>query len=181
MTLAVPVSLATTRLVLRRTAADDADAVFAYARDPTVSHYVTWRAHRSIADASAFLAWCNERWTRGIAFNWAITRRSDASVLGTIEARPDGHRVALGYVLGRDAWGQGYASEAARSVVRWALDQPLVHRVWAVCDLENTASARVLEKSGMVREGCLRAWAALPAFRAPRDVWCYAKVKEEAA
>jgi RimJ/RimL family protein N-acetyltransferase len=49
-----------------------------------------------------------------------------------------------------------------------------------VCDVENAASARVLEKAGMTREGRLKAWAAMPAFEAPRDVWCYAAVKEAA-
>lgn len=177
---AAPVAMATPRLVLRRTTADDAEAVFDYARDPEVSRYVTWRPHTSLDDARAFLAWCDDRWTHAIAFNWAITRRPDARLLGTIEARPKGHRVELGYVLGRSAWGQGYAPEAVRAVMRWALAQRSVHRVWAVCDIENKRSVRVLEKAGMVREGCLHAWAALPAFDGPRDVWCYATVKESA-
>ena len=60
----------------------------------------------------------------------------------------------------------------------WGLAQRDLHRVWAVCDVDNEASARVLEKAGMTREGRLRAWAALPAFDAPRDVWCYATVKQ---
>jgi RimJ/RimL family protein N-acetyltransferase len=80
-------------------------------------------------------------------------------------------------VLARSAWAQGYATEAAGAVVAWALAQPELHRVWAVCDVENAASARVLEKSGMTREACLRAWVVMPAFPSPRDVWCYAAVK----
>jgi RimJ/RimL family protein N-acetyltransferase len=55
-----------------------------------------------------------------------------------------------------------------------------VHRVWAVVDVENTRSARVLEKIGMTREGTLRAWAAMPAFASPRDVYCYAAVRNAA-
>ena len=175
--LAAPDAIATPRLVLRRTSADDADAVYAYARDPDVSRYVTWRPHTRPEEAREFLAWCHDRWTHGVAFNWAITTLADGRLIGTIEARPDEHRVELGYVLGRDAWGQGFAPEAVQAVTHWALRQAPIHRVWAVCDLENKRSARVLEKAGFAREGCLRAWALLPAFGAVRDVWCYAIVK----
>jgi [ribosomal protein S5]-alanine N-acetyltransferase len=52
--------------------------------------------------------------------------------------------------------------------------------VWAVCDVENAASARVLEKAGMRREGVLRRWAMHPNMgEEPRDSFCYAKVKGE--
>jgi ribosomal-protein-alanine N-acetyltransferase len=51
--------------------------------------------------------------------------------------------------------------------------------VWAVCDVDNLASARVLEKAGMGREGRLRRWVLHPnVSAAPRDCWCYAHVKE---
>ncbi len=46
--------------------------------------------------------------------------------------------------------------EAVRAVVRWASSNPSVFRVWAVCDVENRASARVLEKTGFLREGILK-------------------------
>lgn len=68
--------------------------------------------------------------------------------MGMIEARMDGHRVELGYVLARAFWGNGYMPEAAEAIVTWALNQPEIYRVWAVCNTENTASARVLEKVG---------------------------------
>jgi RimJ/RimL family protein N-acetyltransferase len=85
----------------------------------------------------------------------------------------------LGYVLGRKFWGQGYMTEAVRAVVDYALAEPEVFRVWAVCDVENAASARVLEKAGMRREGILRRWSMHPNISdEPRDSLCYARVKE---
>jgi RimJ/RimL family protein N-acetyltransferase len=60
--------------------------------------------------------------------------------------------------------------------MRWARTLPELNRVWAVCDVDNPASARVLEKIGMTREARLRAWAFLPAFGRARDVWCYASI-----
>ena len=84
----------------------------------------------------------------------------------------------MGYVLARAHWGLGFMSEAARTLVERALAEPDVHRVWAVCDVENRASARVLEKAGMEREGMLRRWAIANVSPVPRDCWCYARVKE---
>jgi RimJ/RimL family protein N-acetyltransferase len=62
--------------------------------------------------------------------------------------------------------------------VDWALTQPTIYRVWATCDVDNLASARLLEKIGMQREGLLRRWIIPPNIsEVPRDCWCYAKTK----
>ena len=84
----------------------------------------------------------------------------------------------LGYGLARQHWGHGYATEAVQAVVRWALSQEQFYRVWATCDVENLASARVLEKAGMQREGILRRFIIHPNISSePRDCYCYAVVK----
>jgi len=171
--------LETSRLVLRPPSIDDAEAIFvSYAQDPEVSRYTSWAPHRRLDDTRAFLRVCENGWERGSVFSWAITRRDDGRLIGMTDIRLDGHRGEIGYVLARAAWGHGYATEAARAVADWGRARPDLHRVWAVCDLENKASVRVLEKVGMAREACLRAWATMPAFSAPRDVWCYGSVKD---
>ena len=69
-------------------------------------------------------------------------------------------------------------TEALEPLVNWAIAQPDIYRVWAVCDIENLASARVLEKLGMTREGRLHRWLVHPNISdEPRDCFCYAKVK----
>jgi RimJ/RimL family protein N-acetyltransferase len=69
-------------------------------------------------------------------------------------------------------------SEAALSVVRLALAQSTIYRVWANCDVKNVASARLLERVGMEREGALRRWLVHPNLsEAPRDALCYSIVK----
>ena len=74
--------------------------------------------------------------------------------------------------------GEGIATEAARAVVDWALSESSVFRVWAVTDVDNVRSARVLEKLGFEREGRLRRWMIAPNLSdEPRDCWCYARVK----
>jgi RimJ/RimL family protein N-acetyltransferase len=65
-------------------------------------------------------------------------------------------RGELGYWIGVPYWGRGYATEAARRLVGFAFDTLGLNRVHASCFSRNRASARVLEKAGLVREGVLR-------------------------
>jgi [ribosomal protein S5]-alanine N-acetyltransferase len=62
----------------------------------------------------------------------------------------------LGYELDQNYWGRGYATEAARALLEFGFHELRLHRIWANCIEENVASAHVLEKIGMTREGCLR-------------------------
>ncbi len=174
-----PAIIETERLRLRPPVMDDATAIFeTYAQDEEVTRYLTWRPDKSIDETRAFLRRCGASWEQGKAFGMAITGREDGRLIGMIELRPDAHRVELGYVLARPYWGRGLMTEAVGAVTAWALAQPDVHRVWAVCDVANPASARVLEKAGMEREGLLRGWSIHPNLSAtPRDCWCYARVR----
>ena len=73
-----------------------------------------------------------------------------------VEWNPDYRSATLGYCLDDSAWGQGFATEAADALLRWAFDTLDLNRVQSDADTRNTASARVLEKLGFVREGMLR-------------------------
>ncbi len=175
-----PSTIETARLRLRTPATGDADAIFTtYASDAEATRYVSFPTHRSVADAHEFLQRCEVGWAADGPFTWVIVLREDDRLVGTIDIRPQGARVEIGYILARAYWGRGFMTEVVRAVGDWALAQPEVHRVWAVCDVDNRASARVMEKAGMEREGRLRRWAVHPNIGAtPRDFWCYARVKE---
>ena len=175
-----PATLETARLRLRRPTMDDAEPIYTtYASDVEATRYVSFPTHQSPEDAREFLRHCTAGWAAGGPFTWVIALRDNGRLAGTIDIRPQGHRVEIGYIIGREYWGRGYTTEAVRAVSDWALAQPEIHRVWAVCDVDNLASARVMEKSGMQREGRLRRWAVHPNTGAgPRDFWCYSRVKE---
>ena len=177
MTLTPPATLTTPRLLLRPPALSDAEGVFAYAHDLEVTRYLTWQPHQSIADTETFLQRCLQVWQEGSAFPWVIIRKSDHTLLGMIDATPDDFQVMLGFRLAQPYWNQGYTSEAVRVVVDWYMAQPGIYRVWAYCDTENLASARVLEKAGMQREGVLRRYERFNISPEPRDCFCYALVK----
>lgn len=91
---------------------------------------------------------------------------------------PRGFKVALGYVLAKAYWGKGYMTEAAQTIADWAMAQPEIYRVWAVCDADNPASARVMEKIGMTFEGRMRRDIVHPNIsEEPQDTLVYAIVK----
>jgi ribosomal-protein-alanine N-acetyltransferase len=174
-----PDVLETSRLRLRPPRVEDAPAIFeGWAQDAAVTRYLRWGPHRTVADTRRFLEEAQRAHAHGVEIVWLVEDRGDARLLGSIALRPDGHRVELGYALARHAWGRGLATEAAGALTDWALAQPEIYRVWAVCDVENVASARVLEKIGMQREGLLRRWSVHPTIGPePRDAWCYARVR----
>ena len=88
----------------------------------------------------------------------AITLRADGRQIGGIGLRVDKvqQHAELGYWLGMPYWGQGYATEAAREMLRYAFDDLHPHRVFASHFKHNPASGRILRKIGMSYEGCQR-------------------------
>lgn len=88
----------------------------------------------------------------------AITLRSDGRQIGGIGLRLDEpHQHAeLGYWLGVAYWGQGYATEASREMLRYGFEDLGMHRIFASYFKHNPASGRILQKLGMSYEGCQR-------------------------
>jgi len=156
--------LATERLLLREFTAHDCHAVLAYQSDPRYLRYAPWtyRLRENVARlVQDFIDWQDEL-PRG-KFQLAIALRTNHQVIGTCGIRmATGHaqQAELGYELHPDYWGQGYATEAARSLLAFGFQTLSLQRVWAQCVAENTASIRVLERLGMGQERRLRqhAW-----------------------
>lgn len=146
-----------------------------YAQDPEVTRYLTFLPHGDLKEAVAAVDRSLESWRSGKSYTWLIFRRESNELLGAISARID-QGINLGYLLARPFWGQGVMSEALTAIVDWAFTNPSVFRVWAVCDLDNTASARLLERNGFHNEGILRRWSLHPNIsEIPRDCFCYAR------
>lgn len=174
-----PETFETERLLLRPPRPSDAPAIFeGYARDAEVVRYLVWRPHEDLLETERFLERCALGRDAGEEFPWAVTLKAGGELIGMMGLRPRGFKAEVGYVFARRFWGRGFAAEALKPIVEWALAQPEVFRVWALCDVENRASARVLEKVGMTREGLLRRNILHPnASEEPRDSYCYAVVK----
>ena len=92
---------------------------------------------------------------------WALDERDGSPLVGVAGlAWVEGHGpdVEAAYILRRDRWGRGYATEALRAVLRIGHDELGLERIVALAYLENDASRRVMEKAGMRADGTVEAY-----------------------
>lgn len=152
------VRLATPNLALRELEQDDLGAVQGWATDPEVCRFMTWGPNTD-EDTRAFLAFAatERRREPRVTFELGVEHEGRLVGAGGLRIRSEANRSGdLGYVLRRDRWGLGWGTEVARALLRFGHEQLGLHRIWATCDVDNVASARVLEKIGMLREGRMK-------------------------
>jgi ribosomal-protein-alanine N-acetyltransferase len=171
-----PDTFETARLLLRPVTIVDVDAG-SYAQDEEVTRYLIRRPHRSRSETRAYVERCIAT-PAEVERTYMLVGRCDNVVRGAFALRQRApHRLDCGYVLARPRWRQGLMTEVLTGVSVWALRQPSLFRIGAVCDVENIGSVRVLEKSGFVREGLLRRWLVYPNISDdPRDCYSYVRV-----
>jgi ribosomal-protein-alanine N-acetyltransferase len=172
-----PHEIETARLLLRRPRAVDAAAIFErYAGDPEATRYMAWPTHRTIDDTHAFLTFSDGEWAHWPAGPYLIYSRADRRMLGStgyaFEARD---RAITGYILARDAWGHGYATEALQAMIELA-PRLGIRRLSAAVHATHHPSAHVLEKCGFRREALLPRFMVFPNLgsHGPEDVLSYA-------
>jgi ribosomal-protein-alanine N-acetyltransferase len=148
-----PVQLQTARLILRQPQKSDAVAIFErYANDSEVTRFLGWPRHRSVDDTEAFLRFSAQEWEQWPAGPYLIVSRKDELLLGSTGfGFQNPHEAMTGYVLAKDAWGQGFATEALTALVDLAT-RISVSRLFALCHPEHRPSRRVLEKCGFLRD-----------------------------
>lgn len=152
--MALTLPIRTERLVLRRFRDDDRPGFLAYRRHPDVARYQSWDVDYADAAADSFFAEMTTApvWRPGEWFQVAVEH--DGTLIGDVAfwPDPDGAEVEIGYSLHPDHQGKGFASEAVAALVR-ALREQGARTVVAGCDVDNVASARLLERLGFARAG----------------------------
>jgi RimJ/RimL family protein N-acetyltransferase len=149
------VYLDTERLTLRRFTVADVDNLVELDSDPDVMRYLSGGTPtpRDVIECEIlprFLR-ANEQFD-GFGY-WAAIEKATGAFLGWFSFRPrdEAHtdEVELGYRLRKAAWGQGYATEGARALIRKGFAELGVQRVYATTYQDNLASRRVMEKAGL--------------------------------
>jgi ribosomal-protein-alanine N-acetyltransferase len=159
------IHLETERLILREFTEDDAASLYELDSDSDVMRYVGSLSSR-LADPQAYRERIRTGYFpyyekyQGYGY-WAVIEKSSREFIGWFHLRPAldyrfaaaaGFRpgdIDLGYRFRKSSWGKGYATEGARSLVHKAFDEQGAACVVAVALAGNSASIRVLEKTGL--------------------------------
>ncbi len=141
------VPIETKRLLLRELAIGDLDEFVAWHRDPEVVRYV-----RSLdrAQAQKRLQASEAEWQRRGHGLLAVVERDGGRLLGRVGLRywPQFRETEAGWLLRREAWGHGYATEAGGACVNWGFATLPVPHITAMIAPENTRSVRVAQRLG---------------------------------
>jgi RimJ/RimL family protein N-acetyltransferase len=150
----------TERLLLRPFVAEDFDAVFAMQSRPDVARYLYWdaRDEEEVRDALEKKVAGTAIRSEGDAVFLAAVLTSTGELVGdmVLHLLSQEHSTAeIGFIVHPDHQGHGYATEAARPLLKLAFEDVRVHRVIGRVEPRNVGSARVLEKLGMRHEAHL--------------------------
>lgn len=144
-------TITTKRLILRQLTLDDAEAAFEWTGDERVARYMIYSTHESVETTKEWLRTVKSTDTQ---FEFGFVRKSDGKLIGSggIRLLEDGFW-EFGYNFRFDCWGMGYATEASKAMIDHVRSKFGDVPLRAECAAENTASAHVIEKCGLVFKG----------------------------
>lgn len=153
-------ALTTERLILRPLTLEDAPVIQQLAgrkeiADTTISIPHPYSEQQARDWISDHMEACAQ--LKGVVFGVELTHTNQ--LIGTIGLREidqEHLQAEMGFWIGTHWWGRGYATEAAKRAIRFGFEELGLNRIYAHHMVRNPASGRVLEKSGMQREGLLR-------------------------
>lgn len=147
--------LETERLLLRRVSESDANEVMELRGNPETMKFVPRPLVTIREEALAHITMIEDKIVNNIGINWAITVKGNPKLIGIIghyKIQPENHRCEIGYMILPQYNGQGIVTEAVKALLIYGFDDLQMHSIEAVIDPSNLASARVLQKSGFVKE-----------------------------
>ena len=155
-----PLTIETERLILRSVRAGDGQLLFdLYANDPVTSKYMAFKVTGRV-DESEFFAQAVGDFFKGRTdapirqFAWIVQEKISGEFVGSAGFGPMNEvAVSGGYILNRNFWGKGYASELWTKLVQVLQADPGVKRIEAYHHPENPASGKVMLRAGMTCEG----------------------------
>ena len=170
--------LQTERLVMRTFDLSDAVDVYAIGQSETVGRMAGFTPHKTLEDSRRMVS--QFMTARSV---WAVVEKRTGHVIGFVSLQTDSARITsnafkIGYTLGENYWGQGFATEACREIIRYAFEEHDC-QVLSVSHFPfNQKSKRVIKKLGFVYEGVQRHAHDLP-DGSVSDLVCYSLLKSE--
>ncbi|NGZ77940.1 GNAT family N-acetyltransferase [Saccharibacillus sp. VR-M41] len=151
------ISIQTERLILRDAVPEDWAAIHEYASDPQVVRHSIWgpNTEEQTKEYVAQLIEMQREMPR-MSFELVDALKETGELIGGCGIHAAGFNAEIGYTFNPRFWGSGYASEAAFALLRFGFEELGVHRIYATCRPDNEASAKVMQRIGMKREGRMR-------------------------
>lgn len=155
------ITIETDRLILRRAAMEDAEAMHRnWTGDDEVTKYLTWPAHASVEVTKGFIQYLLGCYEDPKNYGWVIVLKDESpepiGMISVVDMNESADSVHIGYCLGKRWWGRGIMTEALGAVIDFAFNTLSAQRVDARHDPRNPASGAVMRKCGMVYEGTHR-------------------------
>jgi [ribosomal protein S5]-alanine N-acetyltransferase len=147
--------LETERLIVRTWTFADAERLFEICSDAeTMLHIGDGKPYETIEKAREFLNWAVPYQLKYGFCRWAVVEKQSGEIIGSCGfARLDNGEIEFGYMFDRPFWGKGFATEAARAVLRYGFEEIGFEKVVALTDLDHEKSQNVLRKIGFQERG----------------------------
>lgn len=155
----LPKQLFTDRLSVEALKYEDAEEIFyAYASKTEATRFVSWPTHQSLKETRSFLRYAVAAWKTGSEYVYSVRIKDSARLVGSFGVVNTNGKLQFGYIFSPSQWGHGYATEVCRAMLPLLCRERGVYRIQSFVDAENAASARVLEKCGLIEEARLPKW-----------------------
>ena len=139
----------TERLILRPLKIDDAEAVYQWVSDERVAKYMVYNTYTSV---DAVVDWLTSLQAPDEEYHFGFVRKEDNLLVGSGSIGPDNKKIgfwSFGYNLRYDCWGNGYATEATKAMMKFANKHFDVVKFSSSHVEQNKASGHVMEKCGL--------------------------------
>ena len=175
-------TIETERLILRKVKLEDALEIFeSWATDSLTNRYLEWDLHKNVDETKEYVSSIIKAYEDN-KYDWVVELKDTNKLIGEIagvHVDKNGAYIELGYCYSSKYWGNGYASEALRAVIKYLLNDVQFNIVEAMHISGNPASGRVMQKAGMKFDARLRNRRINKDTKEINDLIIYSIIKEE--
>ncbi len=153
-------SVQTERLLLRAWTPADVDALFTILQEKDILRYFPNPNAPERSKVEAYISRHLAHWSQRGFGHWAVITPQDGRLIGWngLEYLPELNEVEVAYLLSHQAWGRGYATEAAGAAIRFGFEAKGLEAIIGLVHPDNAASIHVLEKCGLRYADRIELW-----------------------
>lgn len=142
-------NIETKRLVIRELQVEDIEKIFELSREETLVKNIPDQVYADMNEAKEMVAFLRNQYeNNGLPLVMAICLKETEEVIGHVGVSEIKQGVEIGYAIGMDFQGNGYAAEAVKAYTRWVKKELELKQILGLVDVRNIASSKVLESAG---------------------------------